>query len=523
MDRFDWLRSKVFGRILDIGCNKGDLLRGTPFAPNTMGCDLDTWEVPYGLGFKQADAHELPFKDGEFNCSLLGEILEHVKDPVKVLKEARRVVNGYVVLTVPNEYCYDDKTEVLTLDGFKYFKELEMTDEIATMNQKTGYLVYHRPTRIIHNKHNGPMIKFKGALYDLCVTPNHRMWVRKSSYAHYHGDMSFGFMDAAEVYNRCHSDIEMCKYANWVGEEQKWFNLGGRRVRMDDWLRFLGWYISEGSRYYYAKRRMYCVFIGQRKEVNRPKIMSIVQRLGLHASLNKNGITIYSKMLYNFLAPIGKTKEGTIHVPGYVKRLCKRQLWVFFECLMAGDGHWTKRKGGGAFYITKTKKLVDDVMEILLKLGWCGSYTRCHSELGSWYSVSINRYKLTPRIEGKVSKIHYQGDVWCVTVPNHLIYVRRNGKCVWCGNSWHPDLRPMMSLEDRIKADNTTYDAIIKHNTTDRPECKGITDDKVNPHLWHVRNYTLDTLTEDIEKAGLRYKIEMLSYDGWCFFVGILK
>ena len=30
--------------------------------------------------------------------------------------------------------------------------------------------------------------------------------------------------------------------------------------------------------------------------------------------------------------------------------------------------------------------------------------------------------------------------VYCVTVPNHIIYVRRNGKAVWCGNSaWESD------------------------------------------------------------------------------------
>ena len=38
-----------------------------------------------------------------------------------------------------------------------------------------------------------------------------------------------------------------------------------------------------------------------------------------------------------------------------------------------------------------------------------------------------------------------------------------------------------------------------------------------------LRNYTLDTLCDDFDKAGLSYKIEMLVYDGWCFFVGVLK
>jgi SpoVK/Ycf46/Vps4 family AAA+-type ATPase len=28
----------------------------------------------------------------------------------------------------------------------------------------------------------------------------------------------------------------------------------------------------------------------------------------------------------------------------------------------------------------------------------------------------------------------YSGTVWCVTVQNHIVYVRRNGKPLWCGN-----------------------------------------------------------------------------------------
>ena len=30
--------------------------------------------------------------------------------------------------------------------------------------------------------------------------------------------------------------------------------------------------------------------------------------------------------------------------------------------------------------------------------------------------------------------VPYCGTVWCVTVPNHTVYVRRNGRAIWCGN-----------------------------------------------------------------------------------------
>jgi len=32
------------------------------------------------------------------------------------------------------------------------------------------------------------------------------------------------------------------------------------------------------------------------------------------------------------------------------------------------------------------------------------------------------------------SYITYSGVVYCVEVPNHIIFVRRNGKACWCGN-----------------------------------------------------------------------------------------
>ena len=35
----------------------------------------------------------------------------------------------------------------------------------------------------------------------------------------------------------------------------------------------------------------------------------------------------------------------------------------------------------------------------------------------------------------KEGQVHYKGKVYCCTVPSGIIYVRRNGKPVWCGNS----------------------------------------------------------------------------------------
>jgi len=44
---------------------------------------------------------------------------------------------------------------------------------------------------------------------------------------------------------------------------------------------------------------------------------------------------------------------------------------------------------------------------------------------------------LTPKIHPRIEReIPYEGMVYDVSVPGHLIFVRRSGKAVWSGNCW---------------------------------------------------------------------------------------
>jgi len=40
-------------------------------------------------------------------CNTQDELLEHVSNPILVLKESRRVARKKILITVPNEYCWD--------------------------------------------------------------------------------------------------------------------------------------------------------------------------------------------------------------------------------------------------------------------------------------------------------------------------------------------------------------------------------------------------------------------------------
>ena len=75
-----------------------------------MGVDILKPKSPlpeaYNLGFKKVDAEKLPFANKSFHVAVLAEIIEHVKDPVKVMREACRVADR-TLITTPNEYAWD--------------------------------------------------------------------------------------------------------------------------------------------------------------------------------------------------------------------------------------------------------------------------------------------------------------------------------------------------------------------------------------------------------------------------------
>ena len=102
--------------ILDVGCGSGWL--GDHF-PNYTGIDSSPEAVTAGRAHErnviEGNVDEpLPFEDGQFDAIVLKDLLEHVRDPVAVVKEARRVLRpgGLVFASSPDaqRWVWDDYT-----------------------------------------------------------------------------------------------------------------------------------------------------------------------------------------------------------------------------------------------------------------------------------------------------------------------------------------------------------------------------------------------------------------------------
>jgi SAM-dependent methyltransferase len=93
--------------VLEIGCGEGMMFDGTVTSPVQM--DVSFTRVARAAAKCRyllcADGYALPFGDASFEVVLLVAVLEHTREPWRVLAEARRVLKpgGRVIMVVPND------------------------------------------------------------------------------------------------------------------------------------------------------------------------------------------------------------------------------------------------------------------------------------------------------------------------------------------------------------------------------------------------------------------------------------
>lgn len=351
--------------------------------------------------------------------------------------------------------CFSEDTEALTAEGWKYFKDVTMTDKILTLN-KDNEIEYSFPLEVIKEKYNGQLIEFKNYHCNLLVTPNHKMYVRPRNKSF------FMLLEAFESINW--DRAQMLKVSTYSEKKQDWFyfpkDIDTRnsktsiieKIDMNLWLEFFGYYITEGCVSPQKRKRKinekeyvttnYRILIAQSKEKNKEnwlKIRACLEKMPFNfVDSYDNQFCITNKQLALYLMRFGKSHEK--YIPQELLHVSKDQVEILFNAMMIGDGN----KKGTTYY-SSSHKLISNFQEILLKLGYAGNIAVHDRRKGKLlYQIHIlNRYnqKYKYPTYSKRTIVQYEGFVYCVTVPNRIIHVRRNGKALFCGNCYDESKR----------------------------------------------------------------------------------
>ncbi|TYS67653.1 glycosyltransferase [Sutcliffiella horikoshii] len=114
------------GEVLEIGCANGDLSSHIAMhATNVYGIDIDPVAIElarlkcyqYGftnVQFQLGDGGNLSLPSKQFDTVVLAEVLEHVPEPEKIVKEAVRLCKpkGTVLISVPRGYMIPDHDHI---------------------------------------------------------------------------------------------------------------------------------------------------------------------------------------------------------------------------------------------------------------------------------------------------------------------------------------------------------------------------------------------------------------------------
>ncbi|MCX6722980.1 MAG: class I SAM-dependent methyltransferase [Candidatus Staskawiczbacteria bacterium] len=141
----------IKGSVLDVGCNDGQLVNFiNSIGKKSAGIDYDYNLIKIAknrfpaLEFKVASMESIPYKDLSFNTCVAWNILEHLEDDEKGLKELLRVAKNNVILTVPKE------DEISIPSGVTYRHYIDPTHKHYYTTEKLKELIKNSNGEIIH-------------------------------------------------------------------------------------------------------------------------------------------------------------------------------------------------------------------------------------------------------------------------------------------------------------------------------------------------------------------------------------
>ena len=379
--------------------------------------------------------------------------------------------------------CFDAQTKVLTARGFVDWPAVRPDDLFAC--RVNGMVEYH-PGRLRVYDYDGKLLGCRTKRFDYLVTPEHRLF---TTAAHGRDRRDYRFETAQDAYGKARAFLSAvgpraeCKVH--VGDYVDVPPVASYRYRVQQpkltvpvevWAEFLGWYVAEGCtttakrRYSYKKkttRRSWAVpgtknavYVCQSDTANPEKVRALrllLDKLPFGWCYERNGKRFKTthRRLAEFLFDCGRYAHNK-RIPRYVFTWSDALLGRFFSAFLAGDGNFYAPDGSMKAEIS-SEGLAYDLAELAGYLGYtprvrrvpartkyCNVNQKTYTSRPTWvvtFGRRAESYVMSTATSRRVGsrdpyyQAPYSGKVYCATVPGGLLYVMRNGKPHWSGNS----------------------------------------------------------------------------------------
>ena len=194
----------------------------------------------------------------------------------------------------------------------------------------------------------------------------------------------------------------------------------------DDFIRFLGWFVTEGSITQDPDSESATVRITQKTPEYARRIAALFRRMNLDVSDYEGAFSLGSKLYARLLERLCGNGSHSKHLPELTWNLSTEQQRLLLEVLLDGDGNdW------GVYY-TSSDQLARDVLRLCVEVGLKPRYGR-RNEMWQLYIGQVND-RLSP--DRQVSQIDIESCLYRLTVADYsVVLMGRNGKFQWVGVS----------------------------------------------------------------------------------------
>ncbi len=357
-----------------------------------------------------------------------------VDDSVSFLEPYR---SNLVMLADGNHECYDQQTEVLTNSGWKLFNDLDRTELVATLNLETKTVEWQQPTAYHVSHFTGQLhqVKCRGA--NFVVTPNHRIVMKRQVYG---GGWSEDYIvkRSEELSYSAGSTLKIPVSGKSGNAEYPGVS--------DLELQLLGWVLTDGNMGRFDRTNRIQIY---QRTAKLHLITNILDALGFNYRLQSRtrttdaiqGVELKEKVSDQHTITLQNSSrdrvwellEGEKRIPSWMQQLSDRQFEIFLSSFIDGDG--SRHPSAESSWMAYGARPMLEQLQVLCVTHGFKASLATYRERESRLNITRHYDYSIKGVGAWFSLVNYDAPVYCVTVPNGTLFVRRNGYVCISGNS----------------------------------------------------------------------------------------